>query len=260
MRLAIDSSSFSMLRRSSRVSFPITSAVSRNRSNSQSSLSSVSIGGEESDCKRTKRRKLNGQKARKPKKEHNTNNNGGLSGDIEELAPSPPPNWQLQFEALREFRRTGRPAAVDTMGCDIHEHIDPKTKRLHCLISLMLSAQCKDEYNALVMTMLKQTLPRGLTLDDLLEIDQDELAILIRPCGLHNNKAKYIKRTAIILRDEFGGDIPDTADAMIRSLPGVGAKMAYLCMGKYIFLSPQVPSTDPNFLQDQHGIQFLVLE
>lgn len=192
----------------------------------RSNSSASSIASDDVDHKSNKRKRSEPKDRKKRRIKMET---GGGQGDIEDLRP--PGNWQLQFEALREFRRNGRPAAVDTMGCDIHEHIDPKTKRLHCLISLMLSAQCKDEYNALVMATLKQTLPRGLTLEDLLEIDQEQLAILIRPCGLHNNKAKYIKKTALVLRDEFEGDIPDSAEAMIRSLPGVGAKMAHLCMG-----------------------------
>lgn len=150
------------------------------------------------------------------------------SQDIEDMGP--PPNWQVQFEALREFRRTGPPAPVDTMGCDIHEHIDPKTKRLHCLVSLMLSAQCKDEANALVMAAMKRTLPNGLNLQDLLDIEQEDLALLIRPAGMHNNKSRFLKRVAVILRDEYDGDIPDTAEGMM-ALPGVGPKMAMLCMG-----------------------------
>lgn len=147
--------------------------------------------------------------------------------DIEDLRP--PPQWHEQYLALREFRRTGRPAPVDTMGCDMHEHVDPKTRRLHCLVSLMLSAQCKDEANAMVMAAMKRTLPGGLNLDDLLAIDQEALALLIRPAGMHNNKSKFIKRVAVILRDEYAGDIPDTAEGMM-ALPGVGPKMAMLCM------------------------------
>ncbi|EHL03717.1 putative endonuclease III like protein [Glarea lozoyensis 74030] len=42
---------------------------------------------------------------------------------------------------------------------------------------------------------------------------------LIWAVGFHNNKTKYIKATAEILRDKFGGDIPDTIEGMI-SLPG----------------------------------------
>lgn len=47
--------------------------------------------------------------------------------------------------------------------------------------------------------------------------------------GFHNNKTKYIKATAEILRSAHSSDIPSTIDGLV-SLPGVGPKMAYLCM------------------------------
>ncbi|GMF29430.1 unnamed protein product [Phytophthora lilii] len=69
----------------------------------------------------------------------------------------------------------------------------------------------------------------------MLEIDQQELAQLIRPVGFFNFKAKYIKQTAAILtrkaKEEVKDvvDIPDTYDGLI-ALPGVGPKMATLVM------------------------------
>ena len=40
---------------------------------------------------------------------------------------------------------------------------------------------------------------------------------------------RYIKKAAEILRDEWNGDIPDTIEGLT-ALPGVGPKMAYLCL------------------------------
>jgi len=40
---------------------------------------------------------------------------------------------------------------------------------------------------------------------------------------------RYLKQAAIILRDKHNGDIPDTIEGLT-SLPGVGPKMAHLCM------------------------------
>jgi endonuclease-3 len=71
--------------------------------------------------------------------------------------------------------------------------------------------------------------PRGLTLENILAVDPKLLNELIWAVGFHNNKTKYIKATAEILRDNFGGDIPDTVEGLM-SLPGVGPKMAYLCL------------------------------
>jgi endonuclease-3 len=60
-------------------------------------------------------------------------------------------------------------------------------------------------------------------------VDPKILNELIWAVGFHNNKTKYIKATAEILRDSWDGDIPDTIEGLV-SLPGVGPKMGYLCL------------------------------
>lgn len=52
---------------------------------------------------------------------------------------------------------------------------------------------------------------------------------MIEKVGFHNNKTKYIKQAAQLLKDSFNSDIPDTVEGLV-SLPGVGPKMAYLTM------------------------------
>lgn len=47
--------------------------------------------------------------------------------------------------------------------------------------------------------------------------------------GFHNQKTKFIKQTAEILRDKWNSDIPDTIEGLV-SLPGVGPKMGYLTL------------------------------
>ena len=42
-------------------------------------------------------------------------------------------------------------------------------------------------------------------------------------------KAQYLKKTAQILKDKYGGDIPNSVKELC-DLPGVGPKMAYLTM------------------------------
>jgi len=79
------------------------------------------------------------------------------------------------------------------------------------------------------MKNLQDNLPGGFCLESLLVVDPVLLNELIVKVGFHNNKTKYIKATAEILKEKFGGDIPDTIEGMV-SLPGVGPKMAYLCM------------------------------
>ncbi len=92
------------------------------------------------------------------------------------------------------------------------------------------SSQTKDTVTAVAMRRLQTELPPpGLTLETILDVPPDRLNELIWAVGFHNNKTRYIKATALILRDVWASDIPNTIEGMI-SLPGVGPKMAYLCM------------------------------
>ena len=103
-------------------------------------------------------------------------------------------------------------------------------KRFQTLIALMLSSQTKDTTNAIAMRRLQTELPApGLTLENILAVEPAKLNEMIFVVGFHNNKTKYIKAAALILRDQYGGDIPDTIEGLM-SLPGVGPKMAYLCL------------------------------
>ena len=94
----------------------------------------------------------------------------------------------------------------------------------------MLSSQTKDTTNAIAMRRLQTDLPPpGLTLENILEVDPVKLNEMIFVVGFHNNKTRYIKATAEILRDQFDSEIPSTIEGLM-SLPGVGPKMAYLCL------------------------------
>lgn len=94
----------------------------------------------------------------------------------------------------------------------------------------MLSSQTKDTTNAIAMRRLQTELPSpGLTLENILAVDPIKLNELIYAVGFHNNKTRYIKAAALVLRDEYAGDIPGTIEGLM-ALPGVGPKMAYLCL------------------------------
>jgi endonuclease-3 len=157
-----------------------------------------------------------------------------------EVEIHPPNDWAEVYAAVKEMRTTGaaQNAAVDTMGCERlgDDANNPKDKRFQTLIALMLSSQTKDTTNAMAMGRLKKELPAhkegapiGLNLDNILAVEPKLLNELIWVVGFHNNKTKYIKAAAEILRDVWNGDIPDTIEGLM-SLPGVGPKMAYLCM------------------------------
>ncbi|KAL8902371.1 MAG: hypothetical protein Q9207_004755 [Kuettlingeria erythrocarpa] len=147
-----------------------------------------------------------------------------------EVTIHPPANWEEIYTAVQEMRKKVL-APVDTMGCETlaEETRTPRDQRFQTLIALMLSSQTKDTTTALAMRRLQTELPPpGLTLENILSVAPETLNALIYAVGFHNNKTKYIKATALILKEKFNSDIPDTIEGLI-SLPGVGPKMAYLC-------------------------------
>ncbi|XP_049799165.1 endonuclease III-like protein 1 isoform X2 [Schistocerca nitens] len=138
-----------------------------------------------------------------------------------------PQNWQQILTNIREMRKN-RDAPVDDMGCDkcMDEEADPEVMRYQSLISLMLSSQTKDQITHAAMMKLRK---HGLTVSNILATDDKVLGELIYPVGFWKSKVNYIKKTTQILKDEFGGDIPNTVEGLCK-LPGVGPKMAHLCM------------------------------
>ncbi len=157
-----------------------------------------------------------------------------------EVEIHPPNDWAEVYALVKEMRTKGaaRNAAVDTMGCEslAAEEVSPRDKRYQTLTALMLSSQTKDTTNAIAMKRLQTELPAhtpgalaGLNLENILAVSPELLNELIWVVGFHNNKTRYIKAAAIILRDNYNSDIPDTIEGLM-SLPGVGPKMAYLCM------------------------------
>ena len=168
----------------------------------------------------------NGPSQRKPRRQpakHIKGPNGALTVE-------PPANWEEVYNTTAAMRKRVL-APVDTMGCEslAEEHRSPRDQRLQTLVSLMLSSQTKDTVTALAMRNLQEKLPGGFCLESLLMVEPEELNRLIEKVGFHNNKTKYIKSTAAILQEKWKGDIPNTIEGLV-SLPGVGPKMAYLCM------------------------------
>ncbi|CAL8142627.1 unnamed protein product [Orchesella dallaii] len=145
----------------------------------------------------------------------------------EPLKVEPPSNWQKVLENIKIMRST-KTAAVDTMGCERTADltVDPKIQRFQTLVSLMLSSQTKDQVTYAAMERLKA---RGLTVQSMLDVDEKELGDLLNPVSFYKRKSIYIKKAAKMLRDSYADDIPATVEDLM-SLPGVGPKMAYICM------------------------------
>lgn len=142
----------------------------------------------------------------------------------------PPPNWEEIYALTREMRNENV-APVDTMGCEslADRAATPRDQRFQTLVSLMLSSQTKDTVTSVAIRGMQDGMSGGFNLESVLAIEPAALNAFINKVGFHNLKTKYIKQTAEILRDKWDSDIPDTITGLI-SLPGVGPKMAYLCM------------------------------
>ena len=109
------------------------------------------------------------------------------------------------------------------------------TDPLQLLIATRLSAQCTDARVNLVTPALFERFP---TLDAFCAGSEEEIAELIRSFGLYKTKAKDIFNMCHVLRDTYGGVIPDTVEELTK-LPGVGRKTANLVVGD-IYKKPAV--------------------
>ena len=103
------------------------------------------------------------------------------------------------------------------------------------LVSVRLAAQCTDARVNVVVQDLYAKFP---DVNALAEAPVEEIEKLVRPCGLGNSKARDISACMKILRDEYGGKVPEDFDALL-SLPGVGRKSANLMMGD-VFGKPAI--------------------
>lgn len=140
----------------------------------------------------------------------------------------PPQNWLKMVENIRKIRKLF-PAPVDSMGCDqARSNKDTDVdQRFQILVSLMLSSQTKDPITWAAVQKLKEN---GLgNMNGVLDAKEKDIEDLIFPVGFYRRKAVYIKKAAQIIREQYNGDIPDTIKGLC-SLPGVGPKMAHLCM------------------------------
>lgn len=103
------------------------------------------------------------------------------------------------------------------------------------LVSVRLAAQCTDARVNVVVKGLYEKFP---TIEALAEAEVSEIENIVRPCGLGHSKARDINACMKMLRDEFGGKVPDDFKALLK-LPGVGRKSANLIMGD-VFGKPAI--------------------
>ena len=119
----------------------------------------------------------------------------------------------------KEFRAHAAP---------IIELIEAQTHDPFCvLVGKILSALTKDQCTAGAVKRLFARMGGTATPDALEAIPVPELEKLIFPVGFFRDKARHLHALPSVLREKFGGTLPNTVEALCE-LPGVGRKTANL--------------------------------
>ncbi|WP_109124947.1 endonuclease III [Dyella sp. C11] len=96
------------------------------------------------------------------------------------------------------------------------------TTPFELLVAVVLSAQATDVG---VNKATKKLYPVANTAQAILDMGEEKLKQYISTIGLFNSKAKNVIALCRILVDQYGGEVPDTREAL-EALPGVGRKTA----------------------------------
>ena len=117
------------------------------------------------------------------------------------------------------------------------------TDAFQLLIATRLSAQCTDARVNMVTPALFKKYPdaESMAVADISDVEE-----LIKTCGLYKTKARDLVGIAQKIMGDFGGNVPDTIEALT-TLPGVGRKTANLVCGD-IYGKPAVV-TDTHFIR-----------
>ena len=92
----------------------------------------------------------------------------------------------------------------------------------HLLIAVILSAQCTDKRVNMVTPSLFEAYPDAASLA---AATPEEVFAYIKSVSYPNNKTRAIIGAARTIIEEFGGEVPDNIDDLMR-IPGVGRKTA----------------------------------
>ena len=112
-----------------------------------------------------------------------------------------------------------------------HDH-DP----YRVLIRTILSQRTRDENTDQATDNLFE---KYKDIYEIAEAPIDDVKELIRPAGFYNVKAARIQEVSQILIDQYGGEVPNTVEEMLK-LPVVGRKTAN-CVMVFAFELPAIP-------------------
>ena len=104
------------------------------------------------------------------------------------------------------------------------DHKDPYT----LLIAVLLSAQCTDVRVNQITPLLFAKADNPF---DMIKMSIEEIASIIRPCGLSPMKSKGIHGLSHILIEKYDGKVPQSFEAL-EELPAVGHKTASVVMSQ----------------------------
>ena len=90
------------------------------------------------------------------------------------------------------------------------------------LVAVILSAQCTDKRVNMITPRLFKQYP---TAEVMARAEVEDIFELIRSVSYPNSKAKYLVSMAKMLVEQFGGEVPEEREQLMK-LPGVGRKTA----------------------------------
>lgn len=94
------------------------------------------------------------------------------------------------------------------------------------LMATVLSARTKDTVTNAAMARLWKL---ASTPQEMLAFDRAQLALLLKPVGFHETKAKHLQELSQLLLEKHAGRVPATREELLE-LPGVGRKVANLVL------------------------------
>ena len=138
------------------------------------------------------------------------------------IAASKKIDWDAVFRSLAAWRRevSGLDPSVSTVA--EHYQRDPWA----VLVSTILSLRTKDE---VTIAASKRLLDKAPCPEKLAAMKEHQIAALAYPAGFYRTKAASLKKIALILLEQYSGNVPDNMDALL-ALPGVGRKTANLVL------------------------------
>ncbi|MBU2994301.1 endonuclease III [Octadecabacter sp. 1_MG-2023] len=151
---------------------------------------------------------------------------------------------QLDYNTIREIFTRFRDGDAEPKG--ELDHVNAYT----LVVAVALSAQATDKgVNKATAELFKV----ADTPQKMLDLGIDAVTDHIKTIGLFRQKAKNVMKTAQILVDEYGGEVPNSR-AALQSLPGVGRKTANVVLNMWWGQPAQAVDTHIFRLGNRSGI------